>query len=100
VSVIVAGVFRVPPENLAALRPHMLQVMAATRAEAGCLQYAYAEDLAEPGLIRVFEMWTDQAALDAHFAAPHMAVWKDVRGQYGMFGREIAAYDTANRRTL
>ena len=59
-SLIVAGTIRVPPANLDAFRPHMLAMMAATRAEDGCMAYSYAEDVAEPGLIRVFEAWRDQ----------------------------------------
>jgi len=47
-SVIVAGSYRVSPESLPALRPHMLAVIQATRAEAGCIDYAYAEDVPSP----------------------------------------------------
>ena len=32
--------------------------------EDGCIDYAYAEDVLEPGLIRVSEVWRDQAALN------------------------------------
>ena len=50
-TLIIAGVVRVPPENLEGLRPHMLVMLAASRAEEGCLEYTYAEDIADPGLI-------------------------------------------------
>ena len=99
-SLIVAGVFRVPPENVAALRPHMLTVMTATRAEAGCIEYAYAEELGEPGLFRVFEAWTDQAALDAHFVSAHMKAWQAVRADYGLYGRDISVYEVAGQRKV
>jgi quinol monooxygenase YgiN len=100
VSLIVAGVVRVPPENLGGLRPHMLAMMTATRAEDGCGAYAYAEDVAEPGLIRVFEVWRDQAALDAHFQTAHMAAWRAAWPTFGVFGRDLAAYDIAAERPL
>ena len=45
----------------------MAEVVAASRAEDGCIDYAYAEDMLDPGLIRVIEAWRDQAALDRHF---------------------------------
>jgi len=64
VTLIIAGTVRTPPENLAGLKPHMLAMLAASRAEDGCLTYSYAEDVAEPGLIRVYEVWRDQAALE------------------------------------
>jgi quinol monooxygenase YgiN len=99
-SVIVAGSYRVPPESLPALRPHMLAVIESTRAEAGCLDYAYAEDVAEAGLIRVFELWTDQAALDAHFQSPHMRAWQEARAGYGFYDRDISVYEIAGQRKV
>ena len=83
-SLIVAGTVRVPAENLEGLRPHMLAMMAASRAEDGCAAYGYAEDVAEPGLIHVFEVWRDQAALDAHFKTAHMG--RLARGVAGVRG--------------
>ena len=99
-TLIVAGVIRTPPENLERLRPHMLAMLAASRAEAGCLEYAYAEDVADRGLIRVFEVWRDQAALDAHFQTPHMAEWRSHWPQFGVSDRRLFAYEIASERPL
>jgi quinol monooxygenase YgiN len=100
VTLIVAGTFRVPPENIEPFRPHMRAMLAASRAEDGCLDYAYAEDVAEPGLIRVFEVWRDQTAIDAHFQAPHMAAWRAVWPSFGVSERRLFAYDVAAQRTI
>ena len=97
-SVIVAGTFRVPPANLDAFRPHMLTMLAASRAEEGCIEYSYAEDVAEPGLIRVFEVWRDQAALDAHLAAPHIAQWRAAWPAHEAGDRNLRAYEIAKDR--
>ena len=35
-TILIAGTFRVPPENLDRFRPHMRKMLAASRAEAGC----------------------------------------------------------------
>jgi quinol monooxygenase YgiN len=99
-SVIIAGTVRVPPENLASLKSHQLRMLAASRAEDGCLTYSYGEDVAEPGLIRVFEVWRDQAAIDAHFQAPHMAVWRAACAEHGVSDRQLFAYETASERPL
>jgi quinol monooxygenase YgiN len=99
-TLIVAGVVRAPPENLEAFRPHMLAMLAASRAEEGCLEYAYAEDVADPGLIRVFEVWRDQAALDAHFQTPHMVEWRSHWPQFGVSDRRLFAYEIASERPL
>ena len=99
-SLIVAGTFRVPPENVEPLRPHMRDVTEATRLEEGCMFYSYGEDMGEPGLIRVFEVWRDQAAIDAHFAQPHMAAWRAACAEHGVSNRQLVLYETASERAL
>jgi quinol monooxygenase YgiN len=99
-AVIVAGTFRLPPENLDAARQHIKAVIDATRQEPACIDYSYAEDLADPGLIRVFEVWRDAAGLEAHFQAPHMISWVEIRKAFGLFDRRIFAYEGATARQL
>jgi quinol monooxygenase YgiN len=99
-TLIVAGTVRVPPENVDAFRPHMTAMMTATRAEDGCVAYSYAEDVAEPGLVHVFEVWRDQDALDAHFKAPHMAEWRKAWPSFGVSDRRLFAYEVASQRAL
>jgi quinol monooxygenase YgiN len=100
VTLIIAGTVRAPAAALAALRPHMATMMAASRAEDGCVEYGYAEDVAEPGLIHVFEIWRDQAALDTHFASPHMAIWRAAGAGFGLSDRRLVAYEIASQRPL
>ncbi len=97
---IVAGTVRVPPANVDAFRPRMIEMMAASRAEDGCLAYGYAEDVGEPGLMHVFEAWRDQAALDAHFQTPHMAGWRAAWPSFGVSDRRLIAYEVASERPL
>jgi len=96
----VAGTFRIPPEKLQGFKLHMAAMLAATRAEDGCLEYSYAEDVAEPGLVRVFETWRDQAALDAHFRTPHMAEWRAALAAVGVSDRRLFAYEVAQQRPI
>ena len=99
-SLIVAGTVRVPPDNLDGLRPHMIEMMTATRAEDGCEAYGYAEDVAEPGLIHVFEVWRDQAALDAHFKTAHIARWRAAWPAFGVSDRALIAYEVASQHPV
>ena len=55
-------------------------MVAASRIEAGCLEYAYSFDLLDPTLMRIVERWEDADALKAHFATPHMAAWRKALG--------------------
>jgi len=100
VSVIIAGTVRIPPENLERFRPHMLAMLTASRAEEGCLEYSYAQDVAEPGLVRVYEVWRDHACLDAHFQTPHMATWRSHWPEFGVSDRRLVLYETASERAL
>ncbi len=54
----------------------------------------------EPGLIHLTERWTDQAALDRHFATPHIgelrAVWPDL----GITDRDLRVYEVGEPRKI
>ncbi len=87
------GHFRFPAEHKAQALPLMHEVIVATRQEAGCRGYSYAEDVTEPGLFHVTELWDDRAALDAHFASEHMRRWSKVRDALGFCDRHITLYE-------
>ncbi len=88
----VIGQFRMPAAHMEASRPLMRKVVEATRAEDGCIEYNYAEDVLDPGLIRVSEVWQSRAQLDAHLATYHMRVWVEERIALGLSGRAITVY--------
>ena len=90
--IIVAGTIRVPPDNMERLRPHARRVIDATRAEPGCLVYSFAEDVVEPGLIRIFEIWETREDLDRHGQAEHMAPWRAAVAENAVSGRDIKVY--------
>ncbi len=98
--IVVIGAFRLPVENLAAGRDAIVRVIAASRAEHGCLAYAYAEDVLEPGLLRVSEAWTTRAALAAHFEMPHMQQWQRERAELGLTDRKVTAYAVSGEEAL
>jgi quinol monooxygenase YgiN len=98
--VAVIGHFRLPPERLEEARPAMARVIEATLAEDGCLAYSYAEDVREPGLIRVSEMWESREHLTAHFQTAHMLNWVEERKGLGLFDRQIAVYELGEPEQL
>jgi quinol monooxygenase YgiN len=60
-------------DALTSLKTIADKMVAASNLEPGCISYAFAFDLQTPGLMRIVEVWRDQAALNAHFKTPHMA---------------------------
>ena len=97
---VVAGHFRIPVQRLDEARPVMQTVISATLAEPGCLAYSYAEDVAEPGLFRVSEVWEDRASLSRHFETAHMRHWTTVRDRLGFCDREITVYGVSDLERL
>ena len=49
---------------------------------------------------RVFEAWTGQDKLEAHFKAPHMAAWRASWPQFGVSDRKLFAYEVASQREV
>lgn len=48
------------------------QLIAPTRAEAGCLDYVLHRDNTNPAIWILYERWLSRADLDAHFQQPSM----------------------------
>jgi quinol monooxygenase YgiN len=91
--ILILGTFTVDPARVDEARAAMDAMIAASRAEDGCLEYGYAPDLAEPGLFHVIERWRDRAAFDGHVAAPHLAAWRAQWKPLGISGRELKLYE-------
>ena len=96
----VLGSFRFPLEAVEQARPLMRAVIEATLAEPGCRGYSYAEDVAEPGLFRVTELWDSRETLSAHFATPHMKAWTEARAALGFSDRRIAVHEIGEGEAL
>jgi quinol monooxygenase YgiN len=47
------------------------------REQPGCVSYAFAESLEDPGHFVVAQQWRDQAALDEHYRSHEFASYQD-----------------------
>lgn len=65
---------------------HFHAVVPSVHAEAGCIEYGPAVDVAtkiaaqgavRPDVVVVVEKWADIAALEAHLVAPHMTKYRE-----------------------
>lgn len=95
---VIIGTIRLPAGRLDEARPAMEKMVSASRAEPGCLVYSYAQDVFDAGLIRVTEVWSDRAALEAHFGAPHLAGWRASWPALGIGERNLMLYDAGEAR--
>ena len=98
--VIVDGWVTFAPNALAAFRGAAAKMIAASRAEPGCLDYTYATDFLDPGCVRITEHWVDEAALTSHFAEPHMAGFQAALANAKRMGGDVRIYGANEVRRL
>jgi quinol monooxygenase YgiN len=75
--IIVVGTFEVAPEDRDAFLASKRGLMARTRDEAGCIDYAYSADAGSPGRIRLIERWEAMPDLQAHVEGLQAAAGSD-----------------------
>ena len=90
---VIIGTIRLPAERLDEARPAMQRIISGSRAEPGCIDYSYAQDVLDAGLIHVTEVWSDRAALDGHFRSPHIADWRASWPALGIGERNLMLYE-------
>ncbi len=91
--IVIAGTVRLRADGLAAARPHMARMIAASRAEPSCLAYSYAIDVLDAAVVHVFEVWSDEAAFAAHIETAHLKAWRAVWGDIGLSDRDLTKYE-------
>ena len=98
--IVVTGKAHFAPGALATLKNEMAAMISGSRAESGCIDYAYGIDTMDPDTLVVCEYWEDWAALEAHFAAPHMTTWREALGKAGVLSRDIKAMEVGATKQL
>ena len=98
--IIVEGHARLGAGDIERLKDAMRTQIETTRAEPGCLHYSYAADVLDPNILRISELWTDQAAIDAHFKSAHMAAFNRALGTATIESLKVDAYTAEHSRTL
>lgn len=89
---IVAGTITTEPGGREPFLSAVQPMVAATLDEAGCHEYAFAPDPNDDNRIMLYELWDDQASLDAHFASDHMADWQRARTDLAVADASIKKY--------
>lgn len=59
-------------DRVAAMRELLDALVAPTRAETGCIEYAFFQDAEYPTHFISIERWTNAAAVAAHMETPHV----------------------------
>lgn len=94
--ILVSGYLVIDPANLDRATELVVDLTAATRAEPGNIDYSFSSVLGDPGRLIITERWEDQAAIDAHMAAPHFIEFMGATAELGVSGVEITKYEIAS----
>ena len=58
-----------------------VDALGSERDEPGCLRFNVLQDTEDENVYYFYEVYKDEAALEAHRAAPHYAVWSAARAE-------------------
>ena len=91
--IIVEGTFRVRDYERA--KTAMTTMLNASRAEDGCIAYAYGRDVVNENLMHVRELWRDRSSFDAHVKSDHLRAWRDVWDDLGIHSADLRLYEAS-----
>ena len=97
---IVAGEIVVEEGAIEAVREALQNVETATRAEAGCITYAFSVDATNAGMVRISERWNAMEDIEKHMATPHMAKFMEAVVAIEPSSVDIKAFEVAKEVKL
>lgn len=65
-------------ETIEGLREPLDVMQKASRAEEGCHDYTFSQEICDPNRMRIVEIWESMDALQFHFGTPHMEAFRKV----------------------
>ncbi len=98
--ILIAGTFTIQEEDREAAIAAMTEMMAETAKEDGCVSYDMTSSFDDPTKIHLFEEWESEEHLQAHFVAPHMAVFQKAVASIGPVERNIFKYSAGEKSPL
>jgi quinol monooxygenase YgiN len=90
----------VDPAAVERVRGALAKMERASRAEPGCLTYAFSVDVNDPSMVRITELWKSMQDLEAHFATAHMAEFRQAVGALQPTSLKVKAYEVAREVAL
>lgn len=87
-------------ESIETLREALLEMEKASRAEAGCHDYTFCQEIGDPKRLRIVELWESMDALRAHFATPHMARFRESLAGAAPESMQVKVHELGNQLEL
>jgi quinol monooxygenase YgiN len=93
--VLVIGRVRCEPANRGELVEALERMQEASRKEDGCIRYGFFAAVEDENSFVAVEEWQDRAALDRHFAEPHLREFAQRLGELVSERPEVAIHEVA-----
>ena len=87
-------------DDIEALREVIAEMETASRAEPGCEDYTFCQEVSDPNRLRINELWKSMDDLQAHFATPHMAKFNEAVAARPPRSMNLRIHELGEEQTL
>jgi quinol monooxygenase YgiN len=98
--IIVAGTIQFEASQLDEIEPHIVEVMAHTVKESGCICYRFCRDLTVAGQYRIYEEWDNEPVLQQHLETNHIKAFLDALANFKVIAQDIKVFEATKLRSL
>jgi quinol monooxygenase YgiN len=88
--IVITAIVQSTAADIEAMRDALAEMESASRAEEGCHDYTFLQEVSNPDVLRINERWESMEALQAHFATPHMAKFNEAMGAHPPKSMELS----------
>ncbi len=90
--IVIAGTIEIDPEQREVALNRAKSCIDGALTQPGCEAYTWSADLNAPERIEVFERWSREEDLRAHFAGPHYKAMLETMGAHGLRSANVSKY--------
>lgn len=98
--IIVAGTIQFEPSDLNEIEPHIVEVMAHTVKEIGCICYRFCRDMNVEGQFQIYEEWDNEPVLQRHLETDHIAAFLAALSDFKVLAQDIKVFEATKLRSL
>ena len=88
--IVITAIVQSSSSDIEAMHEALVEMETASRAEDGCHDYTFLQQVGNPDVLRINERWESMEALRAHFATPHMAKFNQAMGAHPPKSMELS----------
>ena len=96
----IVAIVETSAEDIEAMKEAIAKMETASRAEDGCHDYTFCQEVSNPNVLRINELWESMEALQAHFATPHMAEFNQAMGAHPPKSMTLRLHELGEERQL